>query len=59
MTKFPRMDSLSYYITPGAPLSALRAREGSAIIKLVLYVASPVIITAELWERSTMGKKIL
>ena len=52
------MDSLSNCITYGAPLSALRARGGSAIIKLVLYLALPVLITEELWQRSTAGKKI-
>ena len=31
MTKFSRMDSLPNFVTHGAPLRALRARESSAI----------------------------
>ena len=32
ITKFSRMDSLPYFVTHGAPLRALRARESSTII---------------------------
>ena len=34
ITKFSRMDSLPNFLTHGAPLRALRARESSAIIRV-------------------------